>query len=62
VISKGSLVRTNRGIIFLAVALGKISVGSVDVITLSPRSPLGSKLLGLKPGDSVICQWNSIFY
>ena len=50
VITKGSLIKTNRGFIFLSVAIGKITVDSTDVMALSTRSPLGSKLLGLKKG------------
>ena len=52
-ISNGSLVRTNRGIIFIGVALGKIIVDTTEVIALSHRSPLGNKLLGLAKGESL---------
>ena len=51
-ITKGSLVDTNKGLLFLSVALGKITVDDKSVIVLSPQSPLGLKLVGLKVGDS----------
>jgi hypothetical protein len=50
-VSNGSIVRTNRGVIFLGVALGKITAGSTGVMTITVRSPLGSGLLGLQAGD-----------
>ncbi len=46
-IVKGSLIKTNKGYLFLSVALGKINIDGIDIIVLSPQSPLGSKLLGL---------------
>ena len=52
-IIKGSLIKTNKGYLFLSVALGKINIVGIDVIILSPQSPLGSKLLGL-PIQSVV--------
>lgn len=50
-IKKGSLVKTDGGCLFLAISLGKISVGGAAVMVISPQSPLGLKLLGLKPKD-----------
>lgn len=44
----GSLLKTNKGYLFLSIALGKIIVDGVPIIAISPRSPLGQKLLGLK--------------
>jgi hypothetical protein len=52
-ITKGSLIKTNKGYLFLSIALGKINVEGVDVIVLSPQSPLGIKLMGLKVKSSV---------
>ena len=51
VVSKGSLVKTNQGLLFLSVALGKASVVGSQVTALSPQSPLGQKLMGLSLGD-----------
>jgi transcription elongation GreA/GreB family factor len=50
-IVNGSLVKTNRGYLFLSVALGKAVVDDVVVIALSPQSPLGIQLMGLAIGD-----------
>jgi transcription elongation GreA/GreB family factor len=51
-ILNGSLIKTNRGYFFMSVALGKALVDSMAVIALSPQSPLGQKLMGLKPGET----------
>jgi len=47
---KGSLIKTNEGYLFLSVALGKAVVDSVPVTALSPQSPLGRLLIGLRIG------------
>lgn len=46
----GSLIKTNRGYLFLSVALGKAVVDEAVVIALSPQSPLGVQLMGLTAG------------
>ncbi len=51
VVVNGSLVKTNRGYLFLSVALGKAVIDDTTVISLSPQSPLGQKLMGLKAGE-----------
>ena len=51
-ILNGSLIKTNRGYLFMSVALGRAVVDDVTVIALSPQSPLGQKLMGLKAGES----------
>ena len=50
-VTKGSLLKTNLGFIFLAIPIGKINVDGVFVIVLSPQSPLGKKLIGLKTSE-----------
>jgi transcription elongation GreA/GreB family factor len=45
---KGSLVKTDKGSFFIAIALGKTDTG---VYVISPQSPLGNKLMGLKQND-----------
>ena len=47
-IMKGSLVKTNKGYLFLSIALGKIAVDKEAVLVISPGSPLGIKLAGLR--------------
>ena len=49
-IIKGSLVKTDLGYLFISVAAGKIIVDAEPVIALSPQSPLGEQLMGLKVG------------
>ena len=45
-IALGSLVKANGIYLYLSVALPKISVEGINVIALSPQSPLGAKLMG----------------
>lgn len=52
-ILNGSLIKTNRGYLFMSVALGRAVIDDVAVIALSPQSPLGQKLMGLKARATV---------
>jgi len=52
-IIKGSLIKTDKGSLFLSIALGKIVIDEITITALSPQSPLGIKLLGLKMNDMV---------
>jgi len=52
-IRNGSLVKTNRGYLFVCIALGKAEIEAVEIIALSPQSPLGQKLIGLAVTDVV---------
>jgi transcription elongation GreA/GreB family factor len=54
IVGMGSLIATSRGLLFMSVALGKISIDGTLVTVLSPQSPLGIKLKGLKAGDAVV--------
>jgi len=49
-IIRGSLVKANGIFLYLSLALPKISIDGVNVIALSPQSPLGSKLMGNSVG------------
>lgn len=53
VISNGSLVKTNRGYFFVSTALGRITTAGITVTAVSPQSPLGLQLMGLRAGASV---------
>ena len=44
----GSLVKANGIYLYLSVALPKINVEGINIIALSPQSPLGNKLMGMK--------------
>jgi hypothetical protein len=48
----GSLVKANGIYLYLSVALPKINVEGINVIALSPQSPLGNKLMGNEVGFS----------
>lgn len=53
VVVLGTLIHSNRGIFFMSTALGKLEVDGMIIFSLSPQSPLGQKMMGLKSGDSV---------
>ncbi|SDH34935.1 hypothetical protein SAMN04488062_106108 [Flavobacterium omnivorum] len=46
----GSLVKANGIYLYLSVALPKINIEGINIIALSPQSPLGNKLLGNQEG------------
>lgn len=52
IVSKGSVVYTDRCVFFLAFAFGKIEVGQQVIQVISVGSPLGVKMLGLKSNES----------
>lgn len=52
-VTTGSLAKTNQGYLFIGVALGKIVLDGVTVMSVSPQSPLGSQLMGLVVGSKV---------
>ena len=49
-ISLGSLVKANGIYLYVSVALPKIAIDGINVIALSPQSPLGAHLMGNKTG------------
>lgn len=49
-IALGSLVQANGIYLYLSLALPKITIDQVNIIALSPQSPLGEKLMGNKVG------------
>ena len=53
-ISIGSIVKTTRGIYFLAAGLGKVSVDGQDVFVISTASPIGQLLCGKCIGDEIV--------
>ncbi|HEY5391101.1 MAG TPA: hypothetical protein VIJ57_03215 [Hanamia sp.] len=54
IVVSGSMVKTDKGYLFMSVALGKAVVEEITMTALSPQSPLGSQLMGLKAGDSAV--------
>jgi transcription elongation GreA/GreB family factor len=59
-IVNGSLVRVAQGMFYLSIALGKIEVDGVSVMTLSTASPLGRCWLGAKAGE--VRHFNGVAY
>ena len=59
-IVNGSLVKTNRGYLYISIALGKITTAGIDFIALSSQSPLGEKMMGLAVGNRA--EMNGNFY
>lgn len=49
-ITLGSLVKANEMHLFISAALPKITIDSKTIIALSPKSPLGAKLMGQSAG------------
>jgi hypothetical protein len=54
VIVLGSVVKVNALYLFISAALPKINVEGVNVLAVSPQSPLGSQLMGKQQGDIVV--------
>ncbi|RZA01879.1 MAG: 3-oxoacyl-ACP synthase [Sphingobacteriaceae bacterium] len=50
-IDTGSVVKTNNGNFYLAISAGTLSVNGDSYFAISPASPIGLKLKGLKVGD-----------
>ena len=50
---KGTLIQSDKGILFISIGLGKINVEGQNVFVISPQSPLGQKLIGKKEKDVV---------
>ena len=47
----GSLIKTTKGIYFLAISVGKIEIDRVNYFVISSHSPIGKQLLGKKVGQ-----------
>jgi transcription elongation GreA/GreB family factor len=60
-IKKGSLVKTNKGYLLLAIAAGKINAAGTTVMAISSQSPLAQKLLGLKTNNTANINGASYF-
>lgn len=49
----GSLVRTDAGIYFVAIGLGRIESDGTACFAISPASPIGQALLGKRAGERI---------
>jgi transcription elongation GreA/GreB family factor len=54
----GSLVQTNDMLFYISAALPKIQLENKVIIAVSPKSPLGSQLMGKSFGDTVVINTN----
>jgi hypothetical protein len=59
IILNGSLVKTNKGYLYMSIALPKVVIEGINITLLSPQSPLGMQLKGLAPGDTANINNNS---
>jgi transcription elongation GreA/GreB family factor len=57
----GSLVKTDKGYLFVSAALGKAVVERTTFTALSPQSPLGNQVIGLKAGDTAVFNNNEYY-
>ena len=57
-VALGSLVQTNEMLFYISAALPKITIDNKTIIAVSSESPLGSQLLGKRPGDEVLINSN----
>lgn len=54
VISLGSIVFTNQGNFFIAISAGQFVIDSKTYFAISPNSPIGQKVIGLRAHDSFL--------
>ena len=53
IIVNGSLIKSDKGLVFIAVGLGKVEIDDYEVIVISAQSPLGTLFLGKGLHDQV---------
>jgi hypothetical protein len=51
VVKPGSAVETNNGNFYIAISAGQLKVNDQTYFAVSPATPIGSKLMGLKAGE-----------
>ncbi len=52
-VNMGSLFKTDHSTFYISIGLGKVSLNGVDIIIMSPVSPLSQRLIGLNQHDSI---------
>ena len=52
-IQPGSAVITNQGNFYISISAGQLKVNDQIYFAISPVSPIGAKLIGLKEGDQI---------
>lgn len=53
-VGPGALIKTEKGLFFISVPLGKITLNKIDVWLISPGSPMGQALMGKKVGEPYV--------
>ncbi len=51
IIDTGSVVKTNNGNFYLAISAGTLTINGENYFAISPASPIGLKMKGLKAGE-----------
>jgi hypothetical protein len=54
-VAVGSLVLTNKGYLYISLALGKITIDDAPIMAVSPQSPIGIALKGHSTNSKVMC-------
>lgn len=52
-VSLGSIVYTSAAIYFIAISLGKLTIGGQDIFVISAVSPVGHQLIGKKRNETI---------
>ena len=53
-VQTGSIVETDKNVFYISVAAGAIVIDNKKYLAISPASPIGSKMIGLKQGDAFV--------
>ena len=60
VIIPGSLIITDKGVFYIAISIGQITIDQNNYFIIAPDSPIGKTFMGKKNGDSI--EWNKVTY
>ena len=53
-VQAGSLVLTDKGVFFIAISLGMVTLHNDQYMVIAPASPLGVELMGARVGDTKV--------
>lgn len=53
-VGSGSLVKTSKALLYIAVSIGQLQVHGQTLMAISPASPLGQVLIGKERGDNFV--------
>lgn len=59
-VQPGSLVRTNRGLFFISISAGKLTLDGTDYFAVSAASPIATAMAGRKAGETAA--FNNLTY